>query len=48
MRASYAVDLETLVSVPRRLWHVGCYDPMANIPDRACSACPCGFSSRRS
>lgn len=30
MRASYAVDLETLGSVPRRLWHVGCYDPMAN------------------
>lgn len=30
VRASYAVDLETLVSVPRRLWHVGCYDPMAN------------------
>ena len=30
VRASYAVDLESLTSVPRRLWHVGCYDPMAN------------------
>ena len=37
VRASYAVDLETLRSVPRRLWHVGCYDPMTNPgprPDR--------------
>jgi hypothetical protein len=30
VRASYAVDLETLGGVRRRLWHVGCYDPLAN------------------
>ena len=30
VRASYAVDLETLGRVPRRLWHVGCHGPVAN------------------
>ena len=34
VRASYAVDLETLGRVPRRLWHVGCHGPIAN-PGRA-------------
>ena len=30
VRASYAVDLDTLRTAGRRLWHVGCYDPMAH------------------
>jgi len=28
--ASYALELETLGRASRRLWHVGCYDPMAH------------------
>jgi hypothetical protein len=28
VRASYALDLSGLQHTGRRLWHVGCYDPM--------------------
>ena len=29
VRASYALDLCGIQRTGRRLWHVGCYDPMA-------------------